>query len=188
MSYGKDLLTAAVEKAGSRYALAKITAIDEGRLSRAWHGERAVPASWVFPLAQAAGVDPGEALEHFHAEQAEKKRALRRSGGGVAATLLLFALSAAMLSGLPGPASAKGLTAEAGRFDLVHIVSRLLSTIVGWLRAVPAAPMGLHGVGTAPPRPPGLRPLRAVRHAGPGYLSPVRKGPISGLALRSLPA
>lgn len=97
MPYGKDLLTAAVEKAGSRYALSKATGLAESELSRVWNGQRDVPASWVLPLARVAEVDPTEALENWDLERAEKKRLrqqLSRSAvGGVVATLLTFASS-----------------------------------------------------------------------------------------------
>lgn len=97
MSYGKDLLDRAAAKAGSRYALAKITGIDEGDLSKAAKGTRNVPASWVLPLARVAEVNPTEAMEFWDLERAEKKRRRRLSSssaaGGVAATLLTFAVS-----------------------------------------------------------------------------------------------
>lgn len=75
MTYGKTLLDKAAEKAGSRYALAKITGIAESGLSRAATGERDVPAAWVLPLAQIAGVNPTAAMEAWSQERAQKKKA-----------------------------------------------------------------------------------------------------------------
>lgn len=83
MAYGKDLLDKAAAKAGSRYALAKQTGIAESGLSRAANGERDVPASWVLPLAQIAGVDPIKAMEQWTRERAAKKKARQDVAGRV---------------------------------------------------------------------------------------------------------
>jgi hypothetical protein len=74
MSYGKDLLDRATAKAGSRYALHKLTEIDESDLSKAASGKRDVPASWVLKLARVAEVDPLQAMEQHDAERAERKK------------------------------------------------------------------------------------------------------------------
>lgn len=99
MGYGKDLLDRAAAKAGSRYALSKLTGIAESNLSRATHGTRDIPASWVLPLARVAEVDPTEALEMWDLERAEKKRLRRQSlrlalGGGVVIWLTSVSTSA----------------------------------------------------------------------------------------------
>lgn len=94
MTYGKDLLARAAEKAGSRYALAKLTGLDEGDLSKAARGKREVPASWVLKLARVAGIDPTEAMEMHDLERSEKKRARRllsrSAAAGVAAICAIF--------------------------------------------------------------------------------------------------
>jgi len=97
MRYGKDLLTKAVERAGSRYKLSQITAIPQSDLSDAWNGKRGVPASWVLRLARVAGVDPTEAMELHDLErsQAKKNPPLSwRLGVGGAAVLWLASWSA----------------------------------------------------------------------------------------------
>jgi len=90
MGYGKDLLDRATAKAGSRYALSKITGIPQSDMSDVVHGRREVPASWVLKLARVAEVDPTEAMEFWDYDRAEKKR-LRRlwsssAQGGAAET------------------------------------------------------------------------------------------------------
>jgi hypothetical protein len=130
MGYGKELLTAAAEKAGSRYALAKATGIAESALSYAWNGKRDVPASWVLPLSRVAGVDPTEAMENWDLDRAEKKR-LRRSlshsaAVGAVAMWLCFASSgdAQAQASDESTSLARGLTAYAS-YRLARWLARL---------------------------------------------------------------
>lgn len=127
MSYGKRLLDQAAEKAGSRYALAKLTEIDEGDLSKVASGKRDVPASWVLKLARVAGIDPTEAMEMHDLERAEKKRLRRQLSHsavvGVVATLLIF-----------------GGTAEKGQAQSVTVTSlddltAYASYLLRWIRS-----------------------------------------------------
>lgn len=127
MSYGKALLTAAAEKAGSRYALSKLTDIPQSHMSDVILGRRDVPASWVLKLSRVAGVDPTEAMEHWDLDQAEKKRLRRLSSrseaGGVVATLLFFVVSVVMLA-WPLHAGAASGQALHSAVDRLHIVLR----------------------------------------------------------------
>lgn len=116
MGYARDLLAAAAAKAGSRYALAQITGIDESDLSKAARGKRGVPASWILPLARVAKIDPTEAMEFWDLERAEKKRSGRLS----------------RFSGPDGAAETSPTSDDSGNalprfprtaFDRLHIVS-----------------------------------------------------------------
>lgn len=69
MAYGKDLLALAIECAGTKYVLAQMTGIQESHLSEAERGIRNVPASWVYRLAQVAGVDPAQAMGTYDSER-----------------------------------------------------------------------------------------------------------------------
>lgn len=97
MGYGKDLLERAAAKAGSRYALSKLTGIPQSDMSNVVTGKRDVPASWVLKLARIAEIDPTEAMESWDLERSEKKRlrrpSLRSAAAGVAAICAIFASS-----------------------------------------------------------------------------------------------
>jgi DNA-binding transcriptional regulator YdaS (Cro superfamily) len=95
MSYGKQLLDRAAAKAGSRYALAKLTDISQGNMSEVASGKRHVPASWILKLARIAEIDPTEAMEHWDLERSELKKKRRQwsssAAAGVGATWLTIA-------------------------------------------------------------------------------------------------
>lgn len=123
MKYGKTLLDRAIEQAGSRYALSKITEIPQSHLSDAFHEKREVPASWVLKLARVAGVDPTEAMEMHDLERAEKKRARRLLSSSVVAGVAAICAT----FGTTDTAHATSLHAE--QVNSVYIVS-------SWLRAL----------------------------------------------------
>jgi DNA-binding transcriptional regulator YdaS (Cro superfamily) len=125
MGYGKDLLDRAAAKAGSRYALSKVTGIPESNLSEATHGKRNVPASWVLKLARVAEIDPTEAMEMHDLERAEKKRLRRHlSRLGVAGVAAICATLSSSGDGLAHQFSAATSRVE---FTVLNIVSKILA-------------------------------------------------------------
>lgn len=70
MEYGLTLIDKAGENCGSFYSLSKRTGIIETHISAVRRGKRRLPLEWVPLLADAAGVDPWEALGRVLAEQA----------------------------------------------------------------------------------------------------------------------
>ncbi len=126
MSYAKNLLDRATATAGSRYALAKLTGLNESDLSKAANGKRGVPAAWVLPLARVAGVDPTEAMEFWDMDRAEKKRLRRQLSssvpGGGAATSPTSSASGERVR-RPKGSGESDPQADSSAFDRVHIVS-----------------------------------------------------------------
>jgi DNA-binding transcriptional regulator YdaS (Cro superfamily) len=148
MTYGKDLLTKAVAKIGTRYALAKATGLAESEISRAWNGKRDVPASWVLPLARVAEVDPTEAMESWDLERAEKKRLrqqlLRSAVAGVAAMCAAFGISVedarAAIRSAPAPSNLISYTSSKVRRTREQLRGLFVRTRWLHLGARPPAP------------------------------------------------
>jgi hypothetical protein len=123
MNYGRTLIDKAVEKCGSRYAVAKAAQIDEGDLSRVVNGKANFPRNWAYKLALLAEVDPAEAMGFVEQEWAEAKKKRQQlsslAAAGVVATLLFSYVS----GGKDPIATVASALAE---FAMLHIVlSRL---------------------------------------------------------------
>jgi DNA-binding transcriptional regulator YdaS (Cro superfamily) len=133
-TYGKALLTRAVARAGSGYALARTTEIQESHISEALKGKRQVPASWVLKLARVAEVDPLQAMEHHDAERAERKKKRQQLSRSVLAGAAAICAIFGTLSGEQARASLVSHAHETA-VNCVYIVSRRVRTLVSRLRA-----------------------------------------------------